>query len=131
MMSGHYYPPDVIECFGPWMDEGRDIRAGDRMLQRARLLPFSRWPGLWSMTEIYVAERTATTSTLGYVTTRRHFGRGIWKAELKREGGELTITVEGFSGPASWQFWLGLPVARYLQRRAWRRAIQEFSTLVA
>jgi hypothetical protein len=99
------------------------------MLQRARLLPFSPRPGLWSMTEVFLAKRTPTTCSLGYVTTRKHFGRGIWQATLSVVEDDLELKVTGFSGPASWQFWLGLPVARYLQMRAWRRAIQEFTKL--
>lgn len=129
MLSGDYYPPDAISSFGPWIDEDREIRVGDRNLQRARVLPFSAWPVLWSMTEIFVAERTETTCILGYVTTKKHFGRGIWHAELSRRGDALEMHVTGFSGPASWQFWLGLPVARWLQKRAWRRAIEEFRVL--
>lgn len=129
MLSGHYYPPDAIECFGLWEEERREIRAGDRMLQRARIIPWLASIGLWSMTEVFVAERTATRCELGYVTTERHFGRGIWRAVLERAEGEVELSVEGTAGPASLWFWLGLPVARMLQRRAWRRAIEEFVQL--
>jgi hypothetical protein len=127
MLTGLYYPPDVMDAFGLWDDESREMRIGDRILQRARLLPFSRWPVLWAMTEVFIAEMTESTCILGYVTTRRHFGRGLWKSTLRREQGRLSLTVESTSGPGSWLFWLGLPFARLLQRRAWSRAAEKFS----
>lgn len=131
VLSGHYYPPDAIECYGPWMKEGREIRPGDRMLQRARLFPWLRNPGLWSMTEIFAAERSEEHCALGYVTTERHFGRGIWHATLVRKGETVELHVRGTSGPGSRLFWLGLPVARYLQKRAWRRAAEEFEKVLS
>ncbi|HWA83146.1 MAG TPA: DUF1990 family protein [Fimbriimonadaceae bacterium] len=129
MMGGRYYPSDALDFFGDWMDEDRTLRAGDRILQRARLLPFCPWPVLWAMTEVFVAERTVSACTLGYATTERHFGRGIWQARLTRLDGRLELIVTSTSGPYSWLFWLGLPIARYLQLRAWRRAFEEFKTL--
>lgn len=63
---------------------------------------------------------------MGYVTTAHHHGRGIWQACLERKGGVLTIRVRGIACPQSLLFWLGLPVSRYLQKRAWRRAIETF-----
>ncbi|MFI5384879.1 MAG: DUF1990 family protein [Fimbriimonadales bacterium] len=126
MLSGRYYPPDALEFFGIWMDENREIRVGDRVLQRARLIPFLPRPALWAMTEVFIADRTDTTCTIGYLTTARHFGRGIWKATLTLDAGRLMLALDSQSGPQSWLFWLGLPVARFLQHRAWRRAFEEF-----
>jgi hypothetical protein len=129
MLGGRYYPPDVLEFFGLWLEEEREIRAGDRMLQRARLVPWLRRPVVWAMTEAFVAERGPDACTIGYVTTRRHFGRGIWQATLTRREGRLTLLVESTAGPGSWLFWLGLPYARFLQLRARRRAVEEFRKL--
>lgn len=129
MLDGRYYPPDAIDFFGLWMDEDRPIRVGDRILQRARLLPFAAWPVLWAMTEVFTAERTNSTCTLGYVTTRRHFGRGEWRAKLTQTPEGLELEVNSTSGPYSWLFWLAMPIARTLQLRAWRRAFEEFTVL--
>lgn len=124
MLEGRYYPPDALEFFGPW--QGGELRPGDRILQRARLLPFLPWPVLWAMTEVTVAHRDEKLCQIGYVTTRRHFGQGTWAATLRLSEGRLSLLVEGFNRPGSWLFWLGLPYARYLQKRAWRRAVEEF-----
>jgi hypothetical protein len=130
MMNGRYYPPDAIEFFGPWIDEKRELRVGDRILQRARLLPFAPYPALWAMTEVYVAEWTPLSCTLGYVTTARHFGRGIWTAKLAHSPrSHLILTIEAQTAPQSWLFWVGMPVARWLQKRAWGRAVEVFRDL--
>ncbi|HTQ12138.1 MAG TPA: DUF1990 family protein [Fimbriimonadaceae bacterium] len=126
MLGGRYYPEDALEFFGLWQDEGRQIRARDRILQRARVIPFLAWPVAWAMTEVFAVEQTSSTCRYGYLTTKRHFGRGIWQARLERSDGRLKLIVESVSGPRSWQFWATLPLARYLQRRAWRRAVEEF-----
>ncbi|HVT14107.1 MAG TPA: DUF1990 family protein [Fimbriimonadaceae bacterium] len=131
MLGGRYYPPDTLDFFGEWMDENRPIRAGDRILQRARVLPFSQWPVLWAMTEVFVAERTPSTCAIGYVTTKRHFGRGIWQASLTKSDRGLELSVSSTSSPYSWLFWIGLPIARRLQLRAWRRAFEEYKSLCA
>jgi len=129
MMTGHYYPPDVLEFFGDWIEEQRELRPGDRVLQRARLFgPFPN-PCLWAMTEIFVAEADVDTCSIGYVTTKHHFGRGIWRATLTRPEGRLSLTVRSTAGPGSFWFWIGLPIGRALMLRARRRAVEAFRSL--
>ena len=130
MMNGHYYPQDAITYYADALEEGRSLQPGDRVLQKAPILPFLPSPGVWQMVEIYAAERTPERCKLGYVTTTHHHGRGIWQAELESLEGELSLTVTSTTSPNSWLFWLGLPLARFLQLRARRRAIEEFSALV-
>lgn len=127
MMAGQYYPKDAVEFFGLFQDEKRDIRVGDRILQRAPLLLGLH---VWSMVEIYVAERGDDYCRIGYVTTKNHHGKGIWTATLISEEGELRLRVESIASPRSFLFWIGLPFARYLQLRARMRAFQEFTTLL-
>jgi hypothetical protein len=129
MLTGRYYPADAVRFYGRFQDEKREIRAGDRVLQKAPL--FGRFGLLyaWSMVEIFVAERTEDRCKIGYVTTACHHGRGIWTAELTRQEGGLSLRVQSIASPQSWLFRLGLPVARYLQLRARKRAIEEFGKL--
>lgn len=129
MLSGRYYPADAVEFFGEFQDRDRTLRVGDRVLQRAPMLPISSALVAWSMVEIWLAERTEDRCEIGYVTTDHHHGRGIWQACLRRANGELSMTVKGTASPHSLLFWLGLPVARYLQKRAWRRAIETFRAM--
>ncbi len=126
MMNGDYYPPDAVQFYGLFRDEQRTIVAGERIQQRAPIMA-----GLfaWSMVEIYVAELHSEQCKIGYVTTEKHHGRGIWTATLTRSAGKLSLTVESIASPHSFLFWVGLPIARYLQLRARRRAIEEFRKL--
>lgn len=125
MMGGQYYPSDVIEVF--WEgDESGVWKAGDRVLQRVGM-PFGF--SLWSMVEINLAEKTDDVCRIGYLTTAYHHGRGIWQATLSRVDGEVKMVVEGTACPQSWLFWIGLPYARYMQRRAWRKALDRFRYL--
>lgn len=126
MLSGRYYPGDAVQFYGLFQDENRHLRPGDRIQQRAPILPF--WDGLvaWSMAELFVAEKTGSKCSIGYVTTQKHHARGIWRADLVLADGQLTLTVKSTAFPNSFLYWLGIPVARYLQLRARRRAIEEF-----
>jgi hypothetical protein len=126
MLTGFYYPSEVIRCYGDWTVENRRIKPGERMVQKAVILPSWEGVGLWSMTQIFAAEQTEDTCTLGYVTTKRHFGRGKWQATLVRDDGTLKVHVRATAGPGSFWFWLGLPIARWLMVRARKRAVEEF-----
>ena len=126
MMNGDYYPPDAVQFYGLFRDERRTIEAGERIQQRAPM-----FAGLfaWSMVEIYIADLREDFCQIGYVTTEKHHGRGIWTATLTRTDGKLSLTVESIASPHSFLFWVGLPIARFLQLRARRRAIEEFRKL--
>jgi len=129
MLNGRYYPPDVLTFYGRYMEDHREIRAGDRLLQRARLIPLWPKPELWSAVEILVAEKTEDGCKVGYLTTEQHFARGMWTADLRRLGTRLVLQVRSIACPKHWLFWIGLPYARFLQLRARRRAIEEFRKL--
>ncbi len=129
MLSGNYYPKDAVAFSGRFRREGRNLKAGDRVVQQAPLFGKLGGPLMASSAEIYVAEREVTRRKIGYVTTSTHLAKGIWTAELKSDDGKLSLRVWSTACPNSWQFWLGLPYARYLQLRARRRAVEEFRRL--
>jgi len=131
MMNGHYYPEDAIRMRGRYLEQGRGLRPGDRILQEAPLFGKLGGPVLRSAVEMYVAELTSDMCRIGYVTTAFHYGRGVWSAELQRKDHHLWLTVKSVASPKSWLFWLGLPLARWLQVRARRRAVQEFIATTA
>jgi hypothetical protein len=123
MLAGDYYPPDAVKFSGRFRDEDRPLQAGDRAFQQAPLWPFS-FIKLLSCVEIFVAERTETRASVGYVTTEMHHGRGEWRADLSRESQRLILRVQSVALPSSVWFWIGLPVARALQLRARRRGVE-------
>jgi len=123
IFAGKYYPADTVEFFPTEVP----LKPGVRIVQRARFFPTLKWPVAYSIVEIYLATRNETTIEIGYVTTKRHHGRGIWTATITRHpDNELTIRVVSIALPNSFLFWIGLPWARHLQVRAKWRAIQEF-----
>ena len=126
MTTGRYYPPDAVRFYGRFEDEWRPMRAGERVLQEAPVLGVFR---AWSAVELFVVERTNDRARVGYVTTEAHHGRGIWEAELSWANGRLALRVKSTASPRSFLFWVGLPVARYLQLRARRRAVEVFRSL--
>jgi hypothetical protein len=122
-LNGNYYPSEVISFHGKFQEEKRHLRPGDRIVQHTKLLCFR----LWSVAEIFIAEKTDNSCRFGYITTDQHFGRGIWQVTLEWKDGDVEINVQSTACPGSWQFWLGLPVARYMQLRARRKAIESFT----
>ncbi|MBX3117563.1 MAG: hypothetical protein KF784_00740 [Fimbriimonadaceae bacterium] len=129
MLSGKYYPPNVIRFYGRFRNEARHLRPGDRIIQKAFLLPSVKELYLWSAAEIFVAESSDTDCRIGYVTTARHFGRGIWQAHLWREDGRLKLQVTSIAGPQHWLFWTFLPIARMIQMKAWRAAVADLQMI--
>lgn len=130
MLGENYYPPDAVVFDGEFRREGRELQVGDRVQQRAPILPPLRWPVAHSEVEIYLAERSSTRCAIGYVTTQAHHGRGIWQAVLTRSSqGMLELRVSSTASPNSWLYWLGIPVARWLQLRARKRAAESFRAL--
>jgi hypothetical protein len=126
MMSGNYYPPDAVRFSGRFRSEKRDLQVGDRIVQQAPLFGKLGGPLMASSAEIYIAELDPDRCEIGYVTSSTHFARGIWSALLERNEGVLKLKVQSTASPNSWQFWLGLPYARFLQVRARHRAVEEF-----
>lgn len=119
MMTGRYYPPHVIVFH---RETDAPMVPGERVLQETHLA-FVR---LWSMVEIFLADRGDDFCRIGYVTTRRHHGRGIWQAHLTRNEGKLSLRVFSMAGPQSMWFWIGLPIARWKQLWSREQAIKSF-----
>lgn len=127
MMSGDYYPPEIVFFEGEFRRAGRTIRKGDRILQLARL-PFLFGYRTQTVTEISVAEKTERYCTIGYYTTSRHFAKGWWQATVQWEEDEYTLRVESQARPQSLVYWLAIPVARYMQQRARKAAMLRFAS---
>lgn len=128
-LAGHYYPPDAVSVSGTFRSEGRPIRVGDRIIQTAPLLGKLGGIRLHSIAEIFVCEQGESSFRFGYVTTNHHFARGMWQIDLNHEVASLTLRVRSFATPGSIWYWLGMPLARLLQLRARRRAIEVFRAL--
>ena len=133
LLGYRFYPEHVMVRRTQFEDEGRPVRVGDR-LGLGLFVP--NLPGLAplmlpAVVEVDVVVAAAESVTLGYVTTRRHYGRGIWRAEVKREGESLVLTVSYHVRPSRWFVWCGLPVYRRFQLAAFRAGADNLRRLAA
>jgi hypothetical protein len=122
LLGYRFYPESVMVRRTQFEDEGRAVRVGDR-LGLGLFVP--SLPGLAplmlpAIVEVDVVEAAAEHVALGYVTTRRHYGRGSWRADVSREGEQLILTVACHVRPSRWFVWCGLPVYRRFQLAAFR-----------
>ena len=130
MMHGSYYPDEIITFDGRFRQERRELKAGDRVLQLARL-PFLFGYRTRTVTEISVAERTDCRCVIGYYTTTQHFAKGWWQATLLFDPNQgLTLNVRCQARPQSLLYWLAIPIARFMQERARRAAMSRFLSWV-
>ncbi len=126
ILAGKYYPENVIR-FTP---TETPLTVSTRIHQSTPIIPGISWLRATGVAEIFVVEETENSIHIGYVTTTRHHGRGIWQAKIFRlDNNELQIRVWSIAMPNSALFWLGLPWARFLQLRARNKAIQQFRNL--
>ncbi len=133
LLGYRFYPGQVMVRRTQFEDEGRAVRVGDR-LGLGLFVP--NLPGLAplmlpAIVEVDVVEAAAESVALGYVTTRRHYGRGVWRAEVSREGGSLVLTVSYHVRPSRWFVWCGLPVYRRFQLAAFRAGAANLRRLAA
>jgi len=133
LLGYRFYPAHVMVRRTQFEDEGRAARVGDR-LGLGLLVP--NLPGLAplmlpAIVEVDHVEAGAERCGLGYVTTRRHYGRGVWRAEVAREGNELMLTVSYHVRPSRWFVWCGLPVYRRFQLAAFRAGADNLRRLAA
>jgi hypothetical protein len=133
LLGYRFYPAHVMVRRTQFEDEGRAVRVGDR-LGLGLFVP--NLPGLAplmlpAIVEVDVVESGPEHVALGYVTTRRHYGRGVWRAEVKREGETLVLTVSYHVRPSRWFVWCGLPVYRRFQLAAFRAGSENLRKLAA
>jgi uncharacterized protein (UPF0548 family) len=133
LLGYRFYPAHVMVRRTQFEDEGRAVRVGDR-LGLGLLVP--SLPGLAplmlpAIVEVDHVEAGAERCGLGYVTTRRHYGRGVWRAEVAREGDQLMLTVSYHVRPSRWFVWCGLPVYRRFQLAAFRAGADNLRRLAA
>jgi uncharacterized protein (UPF0548 family) len=133
LLGYRFYPEQVMIRRTQFEDEGRAVRVGDR-LGLGLFVP--SLPGLAplmlpAVVEVDVVESGPEHVALGYVTTRRHYGRGSWRADVKRDGEQLVLTVSCHVRPSRWFVWCGLPVYRRFQLAAFRAGAENLRRVAA
>ncbi len=132
LLGYHFYPETTMIRRTQFEDEGRAVRVGDRigmglfLPNLPGLPPFS----LPAVVEIHEVADEEDLVRLGYQTTRRHYGRGEWVAEVSRQGDQLVLEVRCHVRPSRWFAWIGLPFYRSFQLRAFRSGYGNLARLV-
>ena len=122
LLGYRFYPDTVLVRRAAFEEAGRPARVGDR-IGLGLLLP--GLPGLPdfllpAVVEVMAADSASESARFGYRTTRRHYGRGEWVAEVRRSGDRLELAVDCHVRPTRWFVWLGLPLYRRFQLAAFR-----------
>jgi uncharacterized protein (UPF0548 family) len=122
LLGYRFYPDAVLVRRAAFEEAGRPVRVGDR-IGLGLLLP--GLPGLPAfllpaVVEVMAADSGPSSARFGYRTTRRHYGRGEWIAEVRRSGDRLELAVDCHVRPTRWFVWLGLPLYRRFQLAAFR-----------
>jgi uncharacterized protein (UPF0548 family) len=131
LLGYRFYPDTVMVRRTQFEDEGRAVRVGDRLGLGLRLPNLPGLPPflLPAIVEVDLVESTDESARLGYVTTRRHYGRGHWSAEVRREGDQLVLAVDCHVRPSRWYVRLGQPIYRRFQLAAFHAGVANLRSL--
>jgi hypothetical protein len=107
----------------------RPVQAGDRVLQRIRILMAGKRPVMEVLTVNEVTEVIDEPRRKGftYTTTEVHSEIGEWSPEvIWRENGEVALVISVVSRARPGATKLSRQITRWLQLRAHRMSIQNF-----
>ena len=114
--------------------EGRQMRVGDRLVQRIPVITIFGLPGVdvMTMNEITDVRTSERRAGFSYITTQAHSEEGEWSVDLEwRDDGALWLTMDALSRPSPREPRLIHPLMRFMQRRSHRRGIAAFRALCA
>lgn len=117
------FPKSILRFEAEWQTEGRGMRVGDVILQRAVIPPIGF--GLCLEFAVRICRIIDEESRLGfaYETLAGHAERGLSEFYFEERDGEVVFTIHTFSEPGHWTSRLGgrvftLPYQAWCTRRA-------------
>lgn len=132
LLRYQFYPRDVMRHTSDFGMAGRQMRVGDRIVQRIPVITIFGLPGVdvMTMNQITDVRRGQRCAGFSYITTQAHSEEGEWSVDLVwRADGTLWLTMDAISRPAPREPRLIYPLMRHMQRRAHRRGIANFRVL--
>lgn len=133
-LTNQFYPSDVMSTVSDFSLENRPVRAGDRIVQRIRVVQYNTMPILevLTMNEITQVIDEARRAGFTYTTTEAHSEIGEWSPRVEwRENDEVALVVEVVSRSINRTSKLGRRLTRHLQLRAHALSIENFRCLLA
>jgi uncharacterized protein (UPF0548 family) len=134
LLRYQFYPRDVMRHTSDFGVALRQMRVGDRLVQRIPVITLLGMAGVdvMTMNEIVAVEQDARRVGFAYITTQAHSEQGIWSAHLEwRADASLWLSVRATSRPNPREPRLIHPLMRYMQKRSHRRGIEHFRGLVS
>ena len=132
-LRNRFYPPQVMVNTSDFQREDRPVRAGDRVLQRIRILTAWDHPVLEVLTMNEITEVIDEPRRKGftYTTTAVHSELGEWAPCVEwRENGEVVLVIMVVSRTRPGASRLSRRITRWLQLRAHRLSIMNFKDLL-
>lgn len=134
LLRYQFYPPNVMHHASDFSRENRQLRFGDRVVQRIHVIP-----GLLDAVTINrVTSTLAEPNRIGftYTTTEHHLEMGEWTATVLRKrpstssGGQVALVMYAVSKPGPKMPGWARPFARAFQLRAHRLGVEHFQQIL-
>jgi hypothetical protein len=118
------FPRFLMRAEPQWILEGRDMRVGDIIVQRAVLPPIGF--GLCAEFAVRISALISEPSKLGfaYETLTGHLERGLSEFYFEERAGELFFVIHTHSEPAHWLSRLGRPFSLVYQKWCTQQALK-------
>src|SRR5260370_26629024 len=118
------FPRFLMRAEPQWIREGRAIRAGDIIVQRAVLPPVGF--GLCAEFAVRISALISEPSKLGfaYDTLTGHLERGVSEFYFEERAGALFFVIHTCSEPAHWLSRLGRPFSLAYQKWGTQQALK-------
>jgi hypothetical protein len=134
LLRYQFYPDAILSHFGDFdLGDGRQMRVGDRIVQRIHLARLFGRPlldiiGLTEVTQIFSEPRRRG---FAYVTAAPHVEQGEWSVQVAWDNnGDLTLTLNATSRPAPQEPAISRPIMRAFQEKAHQAGITHFKELL-
>jgi Domain of unknown function (DUF1990) len=118
------FPRFLMRAEAQWIREGRAMRLGDIIVQRAVLPPIGF--GLCAEFAVRVSALIRESNKLGfaYETLAGHLERGVSEFYFEERAGALFFVIHTYSEPAHWLSRLGRPFSLAYQKWCTQQALK-------
>ncbi len=129
LLRYQFYPTSVLHHTSDFARENRNLRFGDRIVQRIHAIPFL----LDVITMNRITATFAEPNRIGftYTTTEHHLEMGEWTATvLRKRDGQVALVMYAVSKPGPKMPLWAMPFSRAVQIRAHRLGMANFQHLL-
>ena len=124
LLTYDIFPRFLMRAEAQWVREGRDMRIGDIIIQRAVLPPIGF--GLCAEFAVRISALISEPKKLGfaYETLAGHLERGVSEFYFEERARALFFVIQSYSEPAHWLSRLGRPFSLAYQKWCTKQALK-------